>query len=406
MALNAGEQLSGGNVVDASGRLVVVADALPSSVGSANSSPFTMLEAAGHSWAAGVAATNSHGYAAKLATILGITITPGILGQTSYAVGGSILASDNQSPAGNGFAWLLQTITRANGGSPWAPGSGLVLIQHGANDLAKWGSGAGPISAIQSAMRVVLSRFRSAATGVFENNDATVVFGSGWAAYNGGANYFYSGTTCQYTSTNASTVTISVPASFPGGTIAIGTPALAAGGAIFSASVDGGTAITWDTRTISQAVASKAVVANVTGYVKRLTGLAAGAHTIIITVSSITSFAYFDYWEAETPDPPTILLLLQPRLTANGYTDLGGGLGDTDIQKLNVALLSLAAEFGPAVIPVHLDQLFGANAAYYTTTVGNREHPNDAGHSLIATACLAALQTAQGPWLPTLATAS
>lgn len=41
MALNAGEQLSGGEVVDASGRMVVVADTLPSSVGTVR--PGTML---------------------------------------------------------------------------------------------------------------------------------------------------------------------------------------------------------------------------------------------------------------------------------------------------------------------------------------------------------------------------
>lgn len=377
--------------------------AMPS-VPSGGSSPFTAIGGDGHSWMYGDYATGLHGYLAKLGTMLGLT-------PTNRGIPGAYVACDNQAPNLSGGGWVstLQNLPRGNGGAPYLQASSLEVVDFGQNDLAQFGGGATSMGQIKSAIRSILSRIRAAGTGVFEDTDSSVSY-SGFTSLS--STIINSGSSVHYASANGSTVTITVPSDFPGGTIALGLVAQYGITATHTFTVDGVAAGSLNTAGLAGLYTGK-TNPNCNGVVQRFTNLAPGAHTIVDTVSAVGTIAYFDYWQVEAPEPPTILLLNQPRLLAAGYnvyTESGTPFTPTDamVGQLNVALRQVAAEFDDKVIVVELDALMGANATYFATTaVGapGPAHPNDAGHSLIATACLRAVQS-RGIWLPAFAIAS
>ena len=259
------------------------------------------------------------------------------------------------------------------------------------------------------AVRAMISRIRAAATGVFEDQHSSVVLStSQWSGATQSTSN--SGTTFVYSTVNGSTVTISVPADFPGGTIALGYQVQQGTSAAYTVTVDGLAAGNISTLGMATAVTNR--TNNGMAGIHRLTNVAPGAHTIVITTSSIVTAAAFDYWQIEAPNPPLVLLVGQPRLIAGGYqsyADFGNNfaVNDASVQQLNTAMMQLAAEFDSQVQFVPIDPLIGNNSAYFATGSHlNNVHPNDAGHSMIAAACYAAAQRSSGIWVPGLATAS
>jgi hypothetical protein len=365
-------------------------------------SPYSTIIGMGNSYGTGQGATALHGHFAKIAAALGVPPAAFL----NLSVSGSYVDGDNNAPAANGFATILQDIPATSGAAPYlANGQGtLYLIQFGLNEAAYFGATPNAINQFKSALRAVVSRARAGSTGVFEETHASVTLGGAGAWTEIGARTNNSGAGVTYTATNGNTVTITVPADFPGGTIALGVLAQAAGAGVHTVTVDGVAAGTVDTRTLAGTVAGKGAP-NINAAILRINGLSPGAHTIVDTVSLITALAYFDYWQIESPSPPTVILFTHPRCTPAGYAVYtAGGFAftptDSMVQAYCAATHQLALEFDSNVMVVDSDQLFQANPAYFNA--GFLPHPNDAGYSLLAAAGLQAIQS-RGLWLPSLA---
>jgi len=108
------------------------------------------------------------------------------------------------------------------------------------------------------------------------------------------------------------TFDIQVPANFQGGTIALGfanaqqTGSVVRAGSLINFTVDGNSAGSLDTR-IGAYKFGATVKFNT--FCKRLTGLAAGAHVITVTVSTTgVAGTYFDWWGIESLVAPLVIL--------------------------------------------------------------------------------------------------
>ena len=106
-------------------------------------------------------------------------------------------------------------------------------------------------------------------------------------------------------STTGNTATITVPADFPGGEIDLLTLAYG-GGTEWSTVVDSGGAQVLDGT--GSAYGSNCSRGNLV--VQRLTGLAAGTHTIVVTISAIDAgaTAIFGGWMVTAPELPLTVL--------------------------------------------------------------------------------------------------
>lgn len=310
------------------------------------------LEVFGHSIAAGFpyVPTNDLRYSSRLASRLGAA-------ETNAAVGGAYAATHD----GNGWRLVMQSIIPPHG-------QDVVLLHFGVNDLSTYGTPAYR-EPFKAAMRAMIARMRSSA--LFEDLSGTVAYsGTDWTAQaNTG---FNSGSTYRQCTTNGATVTISVPSYFQGGTIVLGFMASTnvGDGAVHTITVDGVGAGSLDTR-------GTQVTGKVNGPVKRLTGLSAGAHTIVITTSSVTNFTFFDYWAIEDPTPPVILLVNQNQLShLNNFPSLT----DTVIDDLNARIAEVAAEFDDYVIVSDVDAALAKNNDYFNS---DGLHPNSLGHQVM-----------------------
>lgn len=141
-------------------------------------------------------------------------------------VGGSQIANDESwlgaTQGAGGWAWLLQNVNGARGSAPYVPANVLPLLHFGHNDMAQHshdGTGA-PRTVFKTALRTCLSRL--AASRIFEDTDGSVVLGgTTWqGAVVGQKNN--SGSQYRPFPGNAATFTITLPADFEGGSIAIG----------------------------------------------------------------------------------------------------------------------------------------------------------------------------------------
>lgn len=186
------------------------------------------------------------------------------------------------------------------------------------------------------------------------------------------------------------TITITVPADFPGGEIDlfwIVLPANLASGAVWDAVVTGATT-TAVRETITTTDADQVTTSNFNLKATRITGLNPGAHTITVTSRSITTWGCgFDGWGIRAPNPPAVVVMQQPRLTpANYATWLGPGAGDTPtddgVATMNQQLAGIADEFGASSLTLPSILL---NPAAYTA---DGAHPNGIGHQLLAHAVL------------------
>ena len=190
------------------------------------------------------------------------------------------------------------------------------------------------------------------------------------------------------------TMTITVPADFPGGDIWLFWVVLPAGfgsGAVWDAVVAGNTS-TAVRETITTADADPVTTSRYNLKATRIPDLNPGAHTITVTARSITNLGCgFDGWGIRAPNPPAVVVMQQPRLTpANYATWLGPGAGDTPtddgVATMNQQLAGIADEFGASSLTLPSILL---NPAAYTA---DGAHPNGIGHQLLAHAVLGHLR--------------
>ena len=364
---------------------------------------------AGHSYMAGyLNAEGGQRYITRLAAALGAE-------EVTYAISGAVLAEDSTGGQPGGYANVLCGLSPRvfSGGSyavrnaaPYLPVSPVVVFDYGVNDLA-WLTATTATNITWFTMALTACCCIARAGGWFPDTDASVAYSSGWTANTGNQE---SGWPTDHSATaTGRTVTITVPADFPGGEIdllSITDPTLSpAGGTKWSTVVDGGSAQVLDgTGSAYGAVGNQANLV-----VQRLTGLAAGTHTIVMTVSALDSGgkAFFQGWLAQAPAPwtPNVILVNQPVTQGIPLTVAGAAhspVTSADIGALNTAITAVAAAFTDGRVVVAdvasaCAALGGATVAYGSPGAlwaSDNFHPGVLGHAVFADTVLAAISSA------------
>jgi hypothetical protein len=328
-----------------------------------------------------------------------------------YANSGAVLAMDLAGGNPGGYPNVLNALTpRIYAGTAWTgrtsapylPLAPAVVFDFGGNDL----------SALTASTATNVTWFSMAATaicciaragGYFPDTDGSVAYGSGWTANTGQQEYSWP---TNHSATSAGgTITLTVPADFPGGEICIFSVALS-GGTRWSTVVDGGVPQVLD------GTGSKYGSSSDRGnlVVQRLAGLAAGAHTIVITAVAIDSgaSAVFTGWTITSPWLPAVVLVNQPDAPAYPFSQPGSPhtpITWSDVQALNAGIAAVAASFSGGTVRV-ADIATAFAAAGGNVAAGqpgslfvsaDNLHPNAAGHALIAETALTALRAAPYP---------
>lgn len=370
-------------------------------VAGAAASDVRRVFSAGHSYPSGFLGTEGAvRWPARLAAALGAE-------EVTYAQTSSMLAQDDGGGHPGGYATVLNGILpRATTGAPvtgyvarssqpYLALSPVSVFDYGLNDLTYLNSNVTTAVAwFKMALRAITCLSR--AGGYFPDTHASVAYGgsggSHWSAQTG-QGQFGSPTNHKTTTVN-DTVTITVPADFPGGEVdllSIAFGGASGGGTKWSTVVDGGAAQLLDGT--SSAFGSSSGRGNLV--VQRLTGLAAGAHTIVATVAALdsTATAIFDSWLIAAPALPVTVLVSQPAFPALPLTTAGlhTPITSTDVAALNTAIAALPAEFtdGGVVAGDIATAFANAGGNVSSTTrgslyVSDNLHPNTTGHGLIA----------------------
>lgn len=359
---------------------------------------------AGHSFTSGFLNTEGgERWATRLAAVLGAE-------EVTYAQTSAMLAQDDGGGHPGGYASVLNGIIprsqstgsyTARSAQPYLALSPVSVFNYGYNDLAYLNATvATAVAWFKMALRACVCLARSG--GYFPDTHSSVAYSSGWTA-NTGQGQFGSPTNHSRTSTGG-TVTITTPADFPGGEVDLLTQAKS-GGTKWSVTVDGGSAQVLDGT--GSAFGSSSGRANLV--VQRLTGLSAGAHTIVMTVSTLDSgaSAVFDSWLIAAPQLPQVYLVNQaavPGLPITVSGALHSPVTSSDVSALNTAIAALPAEFtdGNVILADVATAFANANANVASTVAGSGYvsdglHPNSYGHALIAATVLAAIRSAPAP---------
>lgn len=235
-----------------------------------------------------------------------------------------------------------QMISRLRATAPFVTDSDTVIIDAGLKDLETYGTAC--FNAVRHALRSAICWPR--ASGVFqiggsENHSSTVLTGT-WipvvstTSSNSGSGVVLSAVQGDY-------ATITVPSTFPGGEIGIGSVIAAPGnGVIYSIAVTGATTKNLSFDFLTDNATNCYSNANSNASVMRILDLNPGAHTIVVTSSTLQSFgAILDHWYvAADPVKPMVVVMKQPKL-GNSI----GNTSDDNIGALNSVLKSVCDEF-------------------------------------------------------------
>lgn len=294
--------------------------------------------------------------------------------------------SGTSSPATSGGGGQLSRVLREI--TPlWTPPFSavypVVVLRLSWND---WGL-TGMTTTLQTDnVRAMIHRARAGA--VLHVNSAAFVMaqgagGTGWstnAAFEG-----VSGRVIKWATANGNTWTLTLPSDFPGGTLRLAGIRDNNSGSVHTITVDGGAYGTWDTR-----LTNTQANYNATAY--SITGLAAGAHTIVGTIGNIVnSVDYFNYCQIDAPNPPLVVVML-----INKMTTYPAGQTDTQVDNANTAISAMiASDFTDGkVVTIDTNTVLGNKAAAYYNNVsgGDGWHPSMRGHSAIADAVVASIR--------------
>ncbi len=261
------------------------------------------------------------------------------------------------------YRWINDSPLFGTVDNRWVARRSFVSIFYGFNDLPKLGPSLANQQPLLDAYEAMISRARS--TQIFEHDNATVALGGGgtWtttSASSGAAQWASGGSYTKNTSSTG-TVTISVPSDFPGGTVVLAFLSSDNGyGSNWSISVDGGGATTEDTRNRGWKVYGGSYPGGWVPVVHRLTGLSAGAHTIVATTGTVSTETYFDCWWAEALVPTLVCVPLSWKpVNWSDYSgspyNVAAGLGETDRTTLNSRIQTVVDTFDSKVFTVSFD---------------------------------------------------
>lgn len=257
----------------------------------------------------------------------------------------------------------------------------VVVVRCSWND---WGvSGMVPsmqVDSVRSSIR------RARCGGLLHVNSAawTSFAGGGWntnAAFEGS-----SGRIVKWATVNGSTWTLVLPADFPGGTLRLsGFRRDTSGGATHAITVDGSAYGTWDSRLTN-------TMANYVPTEFNITGLAAGTHTIVGTVTNISGGAeYMVFAGIDAPNPPLVVVML-----INKMPTYPAGQTDALIDAANTAIAAMiASDFTDGkVVTIDLNAVMGNKDTTYLNVMagGDTWHPSMKGHYAIADAIVSAIR--------------
>lgn len=322
------------------------------------------------------------------------------LGSTLYPIGRNSLVL---SGGGGGFVdYIRHAVQRRparNGTYGWPAACDLLVFNAGLGDLANNGKVGANIypGAFKTALRALiafagLSGFYGAEPS--GASDPSIAYDASWA--DGVSTASNTGAGVRNANANGATVTITVPATFPGGEITLFFTPIAFGGSqTIYVDVSGATQYGRVARMAAADVSDMVNVFSANYAPVRLTGLAPGAHTITAKVYDIGSGLGFDGWGIQAPQPPNIVLCSQlkaPQSVLEAF--LGTFNADTPtpstIDMLNGWIRDVAAEF-PNVYYHQQPEVILDRAANTIDGI----HPNDDGQLLT----LRALRDTVG-WLP------
>ncbi|WP_256788789.1 hypothetical protein [Frankia sp. AvcI1] len=299
---------------------------------------------------------------------------------TNRAVDDALLLAEGAGAGG--YPQVLQGEPKTVRGAPYIGRDGTAILCWGIYDLGALGPSTHIRDAFIHALRAAISRHRAAT--VREHTDSTVTLTGGTAvtttSYNSGGGYW------SWTSTGG-TVTITLPADFPGGTVTIGLIGAAGttGGTIsWSGTASTGTSGTTNTSAIMPAGGAHGHVA------VRIPGLVAAdaGKTIVGTVTALDAGGDvgLDYWQADAPVPPLTVVCGIPRLRdASAYAAFPTSVTDTDVLAWNTAIQGLCAEFVNSVVYADVDALVGKAPGLYAADGINL---NELGARACATAII------------------
>jgi hypothetical protein len=368
---------------------------------------FAQLDVCGHSVAAAGGATRGwqNGYVDNLARMLGVEVL------RDLAAGGAISCWPLQSgPTGvGGWGWVMAGQTGhlvapgpAGFGAPYLPARHLGLVHITENDFAELGSQ--KPQPMQEALRALISWMRTAV--VVDDTDAAWTYTGTWSTTALGG--FGTGPTGSYhsTTTVGDKATLAVPADWPGPPCVLAIDFFIDPTTDVTATIKIDGAAGTDVRLQGSALCDTNVAGKHNVYCYRIKNLAAGAHTIEVSLKSQgaagqTLFVNDARVEADPADGPIVIVPSSWR-PADNYSlwatwPHGPSAGtdpatDAGLATWKTAEQAVVADFDSNVVYVDIDTVLGKNAAYFDPT--DHTHPNPLGHSLIAQAIYDALRAA------------
>ncbi len=275
------------------------------------------------------------------------------------------LAAANQGIGGSSLqSRLLATL----GTVPPSARTQLSIGMWGINDLGAFGPSLG---GYRAALRLLVSRLRTAPGDIHSYRDPAVTFGGRWVDSTG-----------EKVTTGPGIFTWRPPASFRGGDVALMVTVRQGFSARYAFTLDGRHVGTFDTR----GLAPPAPAPDVSTPVAYRVAVPAGAHIVRCSIGGVERGANLVGWEVESHRNGLVVLLEQPRLQSyDAYRVAHTSFTPTDrgAVALNRAIAAVAAEFDDHVVVVDTDRVIGDRSRYFQA---DGLHPTATGDRLIAAA--------------------
>lgn len=339
------------------------------------------LRVYGHSYSAGagLSSPTTERVTARLAALFGGA-------ETNLGVSSSCLMPHNGNSTGyattGGWATIFQDHVPGTD-MLGAPPFDACVVYHGLNDMSLVNTNSGIGTYYPPTLRAVVDRLRCGA--VFEDSDASCAYSTSpaWGTLAGTTTE--SGSGIHQTTPAGSTgqtVTITVPSTYPGNRdIIIGTVTIPASGTVTASAVlDGGSPVTATYDATPTAINSPRTV-RIPG-----AGIAAGSHTIVVTFTGQSTYAFFDWWGVEARRPPVILLpkinkIITAPWTGNEGAAYSGSIRER-VDTVNGHMDTIAAEYADKlVITIPTEDLMEMSSANFAVDL---VHPNAVGAQKIA----------------------
>lgn len=319
-------------------------------------------------------------------TVSGIGTVSGCTGYGHSYVAGTGLAPDDTFLALVCRRYGLPVVNQGIGGSsiqsrllatlgtvPPSARTQLSIVMWGINDLGAFGPSLG---GYRAALRLLVSRLRTAIGDIHSYRDPAVTFDGSWVDAAG-----------EKVTTRAGAFTWRSPASFAGGDVAFIVTARPGFGARYAFTLDGHRAGTFDTRGLAPAPPAPDVSTPV-GY---RVAVPAGAHVIRCQIGDLERGANLVGWQVEARRTGLVVLVEQPRLKSyDVYRIIHAPYIPTNrsVLALNRTIAAVAAEFDNHVIVVNADRMIGGRQRYFQA---DGLHPTATGDRLIAGAIESAI---------------